>query len=173
LAVNDRFETDVEGLYAIGDLVGNPMLAHKAEEEALVLSALLAGEAPPPWGGPIPGIVYTDPEMAWAGAREDELKAAGTEYEKGHFPFAANGRALASGGAEGFVKLLSSPGDRRLLGAVIVGSRASELIAEAVGVMAMGGSAEDIALTVHGHPTLSEAVREAALGLVGRPLNRA
>ena len=170
--VDENFTTSIPGVYAIGDLSGNPMLAHKAEEEALALAAILAGEAKPPWGGPVPAIVYTEPELAWAGESEESLKAAGRKYIKGQFPFAANGRALASGSADGFVKLLSSPDDSRLLGAVIVGRGASELISEAVTVMAMGGCADDIALTVHGHPTQSEAVREAALALSGRPLHR-
>ena len=172
-AVDENFATSVEGLYAVGDITGGPMLAHKAEEDGMILAAHLAGEAKPPWGGPVPGIVYTEPEAAWAGESEDSLKAAGKGFAKGVFPFAANGRALASDAAEGFVKLLSTPGDGRLLGASIVGRGASELIMQAVSVMAMGGSAEDIALTVHGHPTLSEAGREAALALIGRPLHRA
>ena len=172
-AVDENFATSVEGLYAVGDVAGGPMLAHKAEEDGMILAAHLAGEARPPWGGPVPGIVYTEPEAAWAGESEDSLKAAGKGFAKGVFPFAANGRALASDAAEGFVKLLSTPGDGRLLGASIVGRGASELIMQAVSVMAMGGSAEDIALTVHGHPTLSEAGREAALALIGRPLHRA
>ncbi len=170
--VDSSYQTSIPGIYAIGDLIGNPMLAHKAEEDALVLAALFAGEAHPPWGGPIPGIVYTEPELAWAGETEDSLKASGMAYEKGHFPYAANARALAAEAGEGFVKLLSSPGDGKLLGAVMVGKGASELISEAVGVMAMGGCAEDIALTVHGHPTLSEITKEAALALIGRPLHR-
>ena len=172
IKVDSDFSTSIDGLFAIGDLIGNPMLAHKAEDEALALAALFAGEAHPPWGGPIPGIVYTEPELAWAGETEDGLKASGSPYEKGHFPFAANARALAAEAGDGFVKLLSSPGDGKLLGAVIVGHGASELIAEAISVMAMGGSAEDIALTVHGHPTLSEITKEAALTLIGRPLHR-
>ena len=172
-AVDENFATSVEGLYAVGDVAGGPMLAHKAEEDGMILAAHLAGEARPPWGGPVPGIVYTEPEAAWAGESEDSLKAAGKGFAKGVFPFAANGRALASDAAEGFVKLLSTPGDGRLVGASIVGRGASELIMQAVSVMAMGGSAEDIALTVHGHPTLSEAGREAALALIGRPLHRA
>ncbi len=172
IKIDTNYATSIEGLYAIGDLTGNPMLAHKAEEEALSLAAIFAGEAHPPWGGPIPGIVYTEPELAWAGETEDSLKASGTPYEKGQFPFAANARALAANVGEGFVKLMSSPGDGKLLGAVIVGHGASELIAEAISVMAMGGCAEDIALTVHGHPTLSEVTKEAALSLIGRPLHR-
>ena len=172
IKIDTNYATSIDGLYAIGDLTGNPMLAHKAEEEALSLAAIFAGEAHPPWGGPIPGIVYTEPELAWAGETEDSLKASGTPYEKGQFPFAANARALAANVGEGFVKLLSSSGDGKLLGAVIVGHGASELIAEALSVMAMGGCAEDIALTVHGHPTLSEVTKEAALSLIGRPLHR-
>lgn len=170
--VDEGYATSIDGLYAVGDLIGNPMLAHKAEEDAAVLAALLAGEPHPPFPGPIPGIVYTEPEVAWAGETEDTLKAAGIPYIKGQFPYAANGRALAAEASEGFVKLLSTPGDGKLLGAVIVGRGASELIAESVGIMAMGGCAEDIALTVHGHPTLSESSKEAALGLIGRPLHR-
>ena len=172
IKVDSGYSTSIKGLFAIGDLVGNPMLAHKAEEEAMALAALFAGEAHPPWGGPIPGIVYTEPELAWAGETEESLKASSIPYEKGQFPFAANARALAAEAGEGFVKLLSSPGDGKLLGAVIVGRGASELIAEPVSVMAMGGSAEDIALTVHGHPTLSEITKEAALSLLGRPLHK-
>ena len=170
--VNDKYETSVKDLFAIGDVAGGPMLAHKAEEDAIALAALFAGEAHPPWSGPIPGIVYTEPELAWAGETEESLKAADTPFEKGHFPFAANARALAAGTSEGFAKLLNSPEDGRLLGVTIVGKGASELVAEAVSVMAMGGSAEDIALTVHGHPTLSETVKEAAFALLGRPLHR-
>ena len=170
--VNRDFETSILGLYAIGDISGGPMLAHKAEEEALALAALFGGEPHPPWGGPIPGIVYTEPELAWAGETEESLKEAGIPYVKGHFPYAANARALAGEAGEGFVKLLSSPGDGKLLGAVIAGRSASELISETVTVMAMGGCAEDIALTVHGHPSLSETTKEAALAVAGRPLHR-
>jgi dihydrolipoamide dehydrogenase len=172
IEVDEGYATSIDGLYAIGDVIGNPMLAHKAEDDAAALAALLAGEPHPPWPGPIPGIVYTEPEVAWAGETEDSLKASGTPYIKGQFPYAANGRALAAEAPEGFVKLLSTPGDGKLLGAVIVGRSASELIAEPVSIMAMGGCAEDIALTVHGHPTLSESIKEAALGLIGRPLHR-
>jgi len=173
LKVDNNYATSVPGLFAIGDLVGNPMLAHKAEEEALALAALFAGEAHPPWSGPVPGIVYTEPELAWAGESEESLKASGTAYIKGQFSYGANARALAAEAGEGFVKLLSSPGDEKLLGAVIIGRGASELIAETVSVMAMGGCAEDIALTIHGHPTLSEITKEAAMALSGRPLHRA
>jgi len=172
IRVDANFETSVAGLYAIGDLIGNPMLAHKAEEQALILAAIFAGEPPPPWSGPIPSVVYTAPELAWAGETEESLKASSTPYIKGSFPFAANARSLTAGYQQGFVKLLSSPKDAKLLGAVIVGPHASELIAEIVSVMAFGGSAEDIALTIHGHPTLSETAREAALSLLGRPLHK-
>lgn len=172
LKVDANYQTSIPGLYAIGDLIGNPMLAHKADEDALALASIFAGDGHPPWCGPIPGIVYTEPELAWAGQSEEELKAQNMKYEKGLFSYAANARALASGMKDGFVKLLSSPKDGRLLGAVIVGHRASELIAEPVSVMAMGGCAGDIALTIHGHPTLSEITREAAMSLTGRPLHR-
>lgn len=170
--VDEGYATSIPGIYAIGDLIGNPMLAHKAEDEALSLAAILAGAPPLPWGGPIPGIIYTEPELAWAGETEDSLKASGTPFQKGYFPYAANARALAAEASEGFVKLLSSPGDTRLLGAVMVGKGSSELISEAVSIMAMGGCAGDIALTVHAHPSLSEITKEAALDLIGRPLHR-
>jgi dihydrolipoamide dehydrogenase len=172
-AVDGTYRTSVPGLYAIGDVIPGPMLAHKAEEEGSALAAILAGDVPAPRDTPIPGIVYTEPEAAWVGDSEESLKTSGKKYEKGSFPFAANGRSLAAGSAEGFVKILTEPGDRRLLGVHIVGPRASELIAEAVTVLAFGGSAEDIALTVHGHPTLSEVTKEAALAAIGRPLHRA
>jgi len=172
IKVDANFETSVAGLYAIGDLIGNPMLAHKAEEQALALAAILADEPRPPWSGPIPSVVYTTPELAWAGETEESLKTSSTPYTKGSFPFAANARSLTVDNQQGFVKLLSSPKDAKLLGVVIVGPHASELIAEVVSVMAFGGSAEDIALTIHGHPTFSETVREAALSLLGRPLHK-
>lgn len=173
IEVDANFETSIEGVYAIGDLIGNPMLAHKAEEQARVLAAIFAGEPRPPWSGPIPTVVYTMPELAWAGESEESLELSSTPYIKGSFPFAANARSLAANARQGFVKLLSSPNDAKLLGAVIVGSNASELISEIVSVMAFGGSAEDIALTIHGHPTLSETAKEAALSLLDRPLHRA
>jgi len=173
IRVDANFETSIEGMYAIGDLIGNPMLAHKAEEQALTLAAIFAGEPRPPWPGPIPAVVYTMPELAWAGESEESLELSSTPYIKGSFPFAANARSLAANAWQGFAKLLSSPGDAKLLGAVIIGPNASELIAEIVSVMAFGGSAEDIALTIHGHPTLSEISKEAALSLLGRPLHRA
>ena len=172
IAVNASMETSVSGIYALGDLIHGPMLAHKAEEDALILSAHLTGETTPPWGGPLPAVVYTHPELAWAGSTERELQEQNRPFKVAKFPFAANGRALAQGEHEGFVKLLSSPEDERLLGACIFGPGASELIAEAVSVMAFGGCAEDIALTVHAHPTLSETLREAALEQAGRPLHR-
>ena len=172
IAVNASMETSVPGIYAIGDLIHGPMLAHKAEEDALILSAHLSGETTPPWGGPLPAVVYTHPELAWVGSTEHELQKQGRPFKVAQFPFAANGRALAQGEHEGFVKLLSSPEDERLLGACILGPGASELIAEVVSVMAFGGCAEDIAFTVHAHPTLSETLREAALEQAGRPLHR-
>ena len=173
LKVDDNYQTSIPGLYAIGDLIGNPMLAHKAEEDALALASVFAGDGHPPWSGPVPGIVYTEPELAWAGQSEEELKAQNMKYEKGHFSYAANARALASGMEDGFVKLLSSAQDGRLLGVAIVGHCASELIAEPVSVMAMGGCAGDIALTIHGHPSFSEITREAAMSLTGKPLHKA
>jgi len=172
IEVNSDFKTSITGLYAIGDLTGNPMLAHKAEEQALALASILAGEPHPPWPGPMPSVVYTMPELAWVGETEESLEESSTPYIKGSFPFAANARSLAANSQQGFTKLLSSLNDAKLLGAIIVGPHASELIAEIVSVMAFGGSAEDIALTVHAHPNLSETVKEAALSLLERPLHR-
>ncbi len=171
IAVDAHFATGVPGLYAIGDVVRGPMLAHKAEDEGMACAELIAGKAGHVNYDAIPNVIYTWPELASVGKTEEELKEAGVAYRSGSFPFMANGRAKAAGERDGMVKVLAAEDDDRLLGVHIVGPNASELIAEAVTVLEFGGAAEDIARTVHAHPTLSEAVREAALGVAGRTLH--
>ena len=147
------------GVYAIGDVIAGPMLAHKAEEEGIAAVELMAGQAGHVNYEAIPNVIYTWPELASVGASEEELKAKGTPYKTGTFPFLANGRAKAMAETDGLVKVIADAKTDRLLGMHIVGPRASELIAEAVSVIEFGGSAEDIARTCHAHPTLSEVVR--------------
>jgi dihydrolipoamide dehydrogenase len=171
ISVNENYETSVAGIYAIGDLVPGPMLAHKAEDEAVVAVERMNGIPAHLDYGCIPGVVYTHPEAAGVGATEDELKSAKTPYRKGVFNLAANGRALAMGSSAGFVKILADEQSDRILGAQIVGPWASDLIAEIVAVMEMKGSSEDIARIVHAHPTLPEAVREAAMAVHGRSIH--
>jgi dihydrolipoamide dehydrogenase len=161
--VDARFQTSVPGVYAIGDLIDGPMLAHKAEEDGIACVELIAGRAGHVDYHKVPGVVYTWPEAASVGKTEEQLKQSKIPYKKGSFPFRANGRALASGDTEGFVKILVDKDTDRILGAHILGPHASALIAEIVAVMEFDGSAEDIGRTVHAHPTLPEAVREAAL----------
>ncbi|HEY8503885.1 MAG TPA: dihydrolipoyl dehydrogenase [Gemmataceae bacterium] len=160
--VDDRFRTNVKGVYAIGDLIRGPMLAHKAMEEGVAVAELLAGQPAQVNYDAIPSVVYIWPEVASVGPTEEQLKEAGRGYRVGKFPFAANGRAKCMGETEGVVKLLTDAKTDRLLAAHIFGPRASELIAECVNVLEFSGSAEDIARIVHSHPTLSEAVAEAA-----------
>ncbi len=171
IAVDADFQTNVTGVYAVGDLIHGPMLAHKAMDEAVACVERLHGELPEIDYNLIPGVVYTMPEASSVGASEEQLKAAGTTYSVGKFPFMASGRAKALDETEGFVKVLAAPETGRILGVHIIGPRASELIAEAVAVMAFGGSVEDVALIVHGHPTLSEAFKEAALGAAGKAVH--
>jgi dihydrolipoamide dehydrogenase len=166
-----HYATNVPGIYAIGDAIAGPMLAHKAEEEGVALAEILAGQAGHVNYRAIPGVVYTWPEVAAVGQTEEELKAAGTAYSVGKFPFTANGRARAMGETDGFVKLLADKATDRLLGAHIIGPDAGALIAELVTAMEFGASAEDVARTCHAHPTLSEAVKEAALAVAGRALH--
>jgi dihydrolipoamide dehydrogenase len=168
---DEHFATNIAGIYAIGDCIAGPMLAHKAEEEGVALAEVLAGQAGHVNYAAIPGIVYTWPEVASVGQSEEELKAAGIAYNVGKFPFTANGRARAMGETEGFVKLLADKTTDRLLGAHIIGPDAGTLIAELTTAMEFGASAEDVARTCHAHPTLSEAVKEAALAVAGRALN--
>lgn len=171
IPVNDHFETSTKGIYAIGDVIGGAMLAHKAEEEAIACIERLNGIAGHVNYDAIPAIVYTWPEVASVGKTEEELKAAGIEYKVGKFSFAANGRAKALGNTEGFAKLLADAKTDRILGGHIIGPHAGDLITEVAITIEFGGSAEDLARSSHAHPTLSEVVKEAALGVDGRILN--
>ncbi len=166
-----HFATNVPGIYAVGDAIAGPMLAHKAEDEGVALAERLAGQAGHVNYAVIPGVIYTWPEVASVGQTEEELKAAGIAYNVGKFPFLANGRARAMGSTEGFVKILSDKATDRLLGAHILGPDAGTLIAELALAMEFGASAEDVARTCHAHPSLNEAVKEAALAVAGRALH--
>jgi dihydrolipoamide dehydrogenase len=171
IAVDERFATEADGIYAIGDVVKGPMLAHKASDEGIACVEQLAGGHGRVDYGVIPSVVYTAPEIAAVGKTEAELQAAGIDYRKGVFPFRANGRARALGQTEGRVKVLAHAKTDRVLGVHILGPRAGDLIAEAAAAMAFGASSEDIARTCHAHPTLAEALREAALAVDGRQLH--
>ncbi|MFV2071230.1 MAG: dihydrolipoyl dehydrogenase [Thermoanaerobaculales bacterium] len=171
VAVDDRFRTNVEGLFAIGDLVRGPMLAHKAEDEGVALAERLAGLPGHVNYQTIPNVVYTDPELAMVGRTEAELKEAGIAFGTGRFQFRANGRAKSLGQETGMVKILADKKTDRILGVHMVGPRVSELIAEAVVAMEFSASAEDLARTCHAHPTLSEVVKEAALAVDKRALH--
>lgn len=162
IQVDERFRTSVEGVYAIGDVTAGPMLAHKASQEGHVLAELLAGRSAAVNYAVIPSVIYTDPEVAWVGATEEKLKGDGTPYEKGRFPFSANARGRTTHQTEGMVKILSHAESDRVLGVHVIGASAGELIGEAAVAMEFGASAEDLALTCHAHPTLSESIREAA-----------
>ncbi len=165
VAVDDRFRTNVEGIYAIGDVIRGPMLAHKAEDEGFACAEIIAAQHPHIDYNCIPSVVYTHPEIAWVGQSEDELKEEGRSYNVGKFPFMANSRARTSGDGDGFVKILADAETDEVLGVHIIGPDAGTLIAEAVLAMEFKASAEDIARTCHAHPTLNEAVKEAALVL--------
>ncbi len=171
IEVDAHYATNVPGIYAIGDVIKGPMLAHKAEDEGIALAEILAGQAGHVNYGVIPGVVYTSPEVAAVGQTEEELKAAGVEYKAGKFLFIANGRAKANQTTDGFVKVLADAKTDKVLGVHIVGPMAGELIHEAAVLMEFGGSAEDLARTCHAHPTLSEAVKEAALAVAGRAIH--
>ncbi|HJU18769.1 MAG TPA: dihydrolipoyl dehydrogenase [Stellaceae bacterium] len=171
VVVDDGFATNVPGLYAIGDAIRGPMLAHKAEEEGSALAERLAGQQTRVDYDAIPSVVYTWPEVASVGRTEEELQAAGIAYRAGRFPFTANPRARTNGDTEGFVKILAEEGSDRVLGVHIIGPDAGTLIAEAVLAVEFGASAEDIARTCHAHPTLNEAVKEAALAVDGRAIH--
>lgn len=166
-----HFKTNVDGIYAIGDVIAGPMLAHKAEDEGAALAEILSGQAGHVNYEVIPGVVYTMPEVASVGKTEEELKAAGIKYKAGKFPFMANGRARAMGHTDGFVKILADAATDRVLGAHIVGAGAGEMIHEAAVLMEFGGSSEDLARTCHAHPTQSEAVREAAMATYDKPIH--
>ena len=171
IRVDSRFETSVEDIYAIGDVIDGPMLAHKAEEDGVAAVEMMAGQAGHVDYDLVPGIVYTAPEVATLGKSEEMLKAEGTAYKKGSFSFSANSRARASGHPEGFVKILACAETDRVLGVHIIGHEAGTIIHECATAMVFGASSEDIARTCHGHPTLNEAVKEAALAVDGRAIH--
>ncbi|MEO4043787.1 dihydrolipoyl dehydrogenase [Hoeflea sp. CAU 1731] len=162
--IDNHYRTNVSGVYAIGDVVAGPMLAHKAEDEGVAVAEIIAGKAGHVNYDVIPGVVYTQPEVASVGKTEEELKAAGVDYKVGKFPFSANGRARAMLQQDGFAKVLADKRTDRILGVHIIGFGAGEMIHEACVAMEFGGSAEDLARTCHAHPTMSESVKEAALG---------
>lgn len=166
-----HFKSNVDGIYAIGDVIVGPMLAHKAEDEGVVLAEMLAGQSGHINYDLIPGVVYTHPEIATVGKTEEQLKEAGIAYNVGKFPFMANGRARAMNSTDGFVKMIADAKTDKVLGCHIVGPEAGTLIAEVVIAMEFGASAEDIARTCHAHPTLEEVTKEAALAVAKRPIH--
>ena len=166
-----HYQTNVPGIYAIGDVIGGAMLAHKAEEEGIACVERIAGQAGHVNYGAIPGVVYTHPEIAAVGKTEEALKAEGVDYSAGKFPFMANARAKAVGDTEGFVKILADAKTDRVLGCHIIGPGAGELIQEVVLAMEFGGASEDIARTSHAHPGTAEAVKEAAFAVLGRAIH--
>ncbi len=171
IQVDDDCRTTVPGIWAVGDVVRGPMLAHKAEEEGVAVAERICGQKPHVDFATVPWVIYTSPEIAWVGANEQTLKAQGRAYKAGSFPFMANGRARALGDTTGFVKVLADAATDEILGVHIIGPLASELIAEAAVAMEFKAAAEDIARICHAHPTLSEAMKEAALATDGRTLN--
>lgn len=171
IPVNDQCATAAAGIFAIGDVVRGPMLAHKAEDEGVMVAELLAGQKTHIDYNSMPWVIYTTPEIAWVGKTEQQLRSEGRDYKSGRFPFAANGRALGLGDVDGFVKMLADAKTDEILGVHIIGANASDLIAEAALAMEFRASSEDVARTCHPHPSLSEAVREAALAIDKRALN--
>ena len=171
IAVDDDCRTNLPNVWAIGDVVRGPMLAHKAEEEGVVVAERIAGQKPHLDFNTIPSVIYTSPEIAWVGKTEQQLKAEGVAYRAGVFPFSANARARALGDTTGLVKFLAAEKTDEILGVHIIGPFAGELIAEAVVAMEFRGSAEDIGMITHAHPSLSEALKDAALGVDKRSLN--
>jgi dihydrolipoamide dehydrogenase len=171
ITVDEDFRTNVKGVYAIGDVIAGPMLAHKASEEGVALAEMIAGQKAHVNYEAIPAVIYTWPEVASVGRTEEELKSAGVAYKVGKFPFTANARARANAETEGFVKILADQKSDRVLGVHIIGPDAGTMIAEAAVAMEFGASAEDIARTCHAHPTLNEAVKEAALAVEGHPIH--
>ena len=169
--VDDHCRTNLANVFAIGDVVRGPMLAHKAEDEGVMVAEIIAGQKPHIDYATIPWIIYTSPEIAWVGKTEQQAKADGIAVKTGQFPFSINGRALGTGDTTGFVKIVADAATDRVLGMHIIHARASDLIQEGVTTMEFAGAAEDIARIVHGHPTLSEVVREAALNVEKRSLN--
>ncbi len=171
IEVDDHCRTSLPNLFAIGDVVRGPMLAHKGEEEGVMVAELIAGQKPHLDLNTIPWVIYTAPEIAWVGKTEQQLKADGVPYRSGQFPFSVNGRALCAGDAHGFVKMLAHARTDEILGVHVINTHASELIAEAVVAMEFRAAAEDIARIVHAHPSLTEVMHEAALAVDGRALN--
>jgi dihydrolipoamide dehydrogenase len=171
IVVDEGFQTSVPGIYAIGDVIPGLMLAHKAEDEGIAVAEILAGKAGHVNYDVIPNVIYTFPEVASVGKSEEELKAAGVAYNVGKFPFTANARAKVNKTTDGFVKILADAATDRILGVHIIAPAASEMIAEAAVIMEFGGSAEDLARTCHAHPSLTEAVKEAALAVDKRPIH--
>jgi dihydrolipoamide dehydrogenase len=171
IAVNDHCQTNLENVWAVGDVIRGPMLAHKGMEEGVMVAELIAGQAGHVNYDAIPWVIYTHPEIAWVGKTEQQLKNEGVEFRAGQIPFAANGRALGQGDTTGFVKMLACAKTDRVLGVHVIGANASELIAEAVTAMEFGAASEDIARICHAHPTLSEVMHEAALAVDKRPLH--
>ena len=171
LEVDHDYQTKVQGIFAIGDVIGGQMLAHKAEEEGVAVAELLAGQAGHVNYAAIPAVVYTNPEIAAVGETEEQLKAKGVDYSVGKFPFTANGRARANGETDGFVKILADSKTDRILGAHIIGPAAGDLLQELVVAMEFSASAEDVARTSHAHPQLGEAVKEAALAVSKRQIH--
>jgi dihydrolipoamide dehydrogenase len=171
IKTDGHFATSVPGIHAIGDAIAGPMLAHKAQDEGMAVAEIIAGQAGDVNYEAIPGVVYTWPEVASVGKTEEQLKAEGVAYKIGKFPFTANGRARAMAMTDGFVKILADAATDRILGAHILGANAGDLIAEIVVGMEFGAAAEDIARTCHAHPTLNEAVKEAALAVAGRAIH--
>ena len=171
IQVDQHRQTTVPGIYAIGDVIGGPMLAHKGSEEGVMVAEYLAGQKSEMSYDTVPWVIYTFPEIAWVGKTEEQLKAAGIEYQVGQFPFAASGRARAQGDTSGMVRVIADTQTDSVLGVHIFGISASELIAEAVVAIEFQASAEDLARTIHAHPSLSEAVHEAALGVDGRMIH--
>ena len=169
--VNDHCQTNLDNVWAVGDVIRGPMLAHKGMEEGVMVAEIIAGQAGHVNYDAIPYVIYTHPEVAWVGKTETQLKNEGVEYRAGQIPFMANGRALGQGDTTGFVKMLACAKTDRILGVHIIGANASELIAEAVTAMEFGASSEDLARICHAHPTLSEVVHEAALAVDKRPLH--
>jgi dihydrolipoamide dehydrogenase len=171
VTVDDECRTNLQNVWAIGDVVRGPMLAHKAEEEGVAVAQRIVGQYGHVDFNTVPWVIYTSPEIAWVGKTERELKAAGVEFRSGSFPFMANGRARALGDTTGFAKIIADARTDRILGVHLIGPMASELISEAVVAMEFGASAEDIALICHAHPSLAEAMKEAALAVDNRTLN--
>jgi dihydrolipoamide dehydrogenase len=172
IEVDEQSRTTAAGVWAVGDCVRGPMLAHKASEEGIAVAELIAGKPAHIHFDTVPWVIYTDPEIAWVGKTEEELKKAGVNYRSGSFPYAANGRALAGGQTAGLVKMLADADSDEILGVHILGTNASELIAECVVAMEFHGTSEDLARIVHAHPTLAESIHEAALNVDGRAIHR-